>query len=93
MRITRKTRVLIKTERQFVIRGEATEEDEALGCCECRGQQTMMITARVAADFFELGKREIYRLIEAGKIHFAETEKNEVYVCPASVRQIFDLTE
>ena len=47
-----------------------------------------MISAQLSADSCAVSSREIYRLIESGKIHFAETETNEIYVCPLSVNQI-----
>lgn len=41
--------------------------------------------AQAFADFFGASLRAIFRFIEADEIHFVETERNEIYVCPTSV--------
>lgn len=86
MRITRKTNVLVKTVRKFTVHGQSAEE---LICCEECVQE--MLPAQASADFFNVSSREIYRLIESAKIHFVETDTNEIYVCPNSVGQVLEL--
>lgn len=76
MGIIRKTNILIKTERRFVVRQAG--EVPRIWCDQCAGQ---MITAREAAGLHGIGTRGVYRLIEEGKVHFAETAA-EMYVCP-----------
>lgn len=89
MKITRRTSVIIETERKLVVSTGGSAED-SIDCGECAGQ---MLTTRTTARLLEISEREIYRLLEAGKIHFIETGQREIYVCLASVRQIFDLAE
>lgn len=81
MRITRKTNVFIKTERKFVVR---QTENEPICCEQCAEP---MIPAQISADIFGISSRTIYRLVESEKIHFVETEANEIYVCPVSVER------
>ena len=82
MRITRKTNITVTTEQKFIVQKQTAKE---IVCCEqCRAE---MISAHVSAEFFGISSREIYRLIEAGKIHFVETDRNEIYICPVSVEQ------
>lgn len=83
MKITRKTRISIKTERKFYER--QTPSDEPIFCGRCAEP---MISAQMSAHFFGLSSREIYRLVETGEIHFVETAANEIYVCPLSVKEI-----
>jgi hypothetical protein len=76
MEIIRKTNVLIKTERKFVIhRPEAREQ---VWCGRCEEQ---MVTAQEAALMNGTGARAIFRLIEDGNIHFVEMG-SETFVCP-----------
>ena len=51
-------------------------------CLECQALVDML-TPTAAALFFGLSEREIFRLIEAGKIHFLEAER--VFVCTNSL--------
>lgn len=88
MKITRKTDVYVKTERRLIVRGAPAEE--LISCGECAEQ---MFPAQISADFLGVSSREIYRFIESGKIHFLETETNEIYVCPVSVRRVLEVTE
>ena len=88
MRVTRKTKVLVKTERRFVIRQQSP--DKTISCEECT---EAMISAQACADFFGISSRAIYRLIESKKIHFIETEANEIYICPASVKENLETTQ
>jgi hypothetical protein len=86
MRITRKTNVLVKTVRKYIVQQQSSEE--LIGCGHCDEQ---MMSAQATADFFQISSREIYRFIESEKIHFVETNANEIYVCPVSVRHILEL--
>jgi len=85
MRITRRTNVFIKTGRKFVVRQQSA--DELISCGQCAEP---MIPAHVTADLFGFSSRMIYRLIESEKIHFVETEANEIYVCPNCVKRVLE---
>ncbi len=75
----------VKTVRQFVER--QSPETENIICERCAGR---MISAQMSADFFGFSCRIIFRLIETGAIHFVETARNEIYVCPLSVGKILN---
>lgn len=83
MRIIRKTNVFIKTERKFIVRQQSAD---GFVVCERCGEP--MILAQMSVDLCGISSRVIYRLIDAGEIHFVETDENEIYVCPVSARQI-----
>lgn len=72
----------VRTERKFVVRRQISEQ--LISCEKCREQ---MVSAQFSADFFGVSSRMIYRLIESSEIHFAETDANEIYVCPVSVER------
>ena len=83
MRVTRRTNIIVKTERNFTVRSAAT--GESFFCEQCGNQ---MISVTKSANFFGFSSRIIYRLIESDSIHFVETETKEIYICPASVKKI-----
>ena len=85
MEIIRKTNVLIKTARKFVV--HQSETIERIWCGQCDGH---MVRAQMSADLFGVSSREIYRLIEREEIHFVETQANEIYVCPISIKNILE---
>jgi len=80
MEIIRKTNILIKTERKFVIRQSSAEEE--IWCETCDGQ---MITAQNAAVLHGISTREIYGLVEKGTLHFVESGAKILYVCPSLI--------
>lgn len=83
MEIIRKRKILVRIERRLI--AKSCENEETVFCGQCVGE---MIHAQFAADLFGISSREIYRCIEAEKIHFFETEKKQVYVCPLSIKTI-----
>jgi hypothetical protein len=58
-------------------------------CEACAAQVPMFLPERVAA-LIETTPREIYRRVEAGELHFVETDSGELLICSASLRQIRD---
>lgn len=83
MEIIRKKKILVKTERRLI--AKSGESGETVFCGQCVRE---MVHAQFAADLFGISSREIYRFIEDEKIHFFETEKKQVYVCPLSIETI-----
>jgi hypothetical protein len=86
MEIIKRTNIVIKTARRFIVR--RAETDEPLQCGQCARQ---MIRAQAAAQIFVVSSRTIYGLIEKGNIHFTETEVSEIYVCPTSIREALEI--
>lgn len=84
MEIKRKTQITIATRKRFVVLA-ANEPVEQESCAEC-GETTL--TAESCADVFGVSRREIYRLVEAGNAHFAETDAGVLLVCPASLAEV-----
>lgn len=83
MKIIRKTDILVETKRRFIIC--QPEQDERFFCPCCPGQ---MISAEASAVFFRLSRRDVYRMIETGKVHFSETETGLLFICPESFAEI-----
>ena len=53
-------------------------------CPRC-GSQTDMATPLLAAVTAQLTEREIFRLVEAGEVHFVETDG--IFICMESIRR------
>lgn len=85
MEIIRKRKILVKIEHRSIAGSFAG--DAAIFCEQCVGA---MIRAQLAADLFGISSREIYRSIEAEKIHFFETDEKQIYVCPLSIKTIWE---
>lgn len=81
MKITRVTAISIQTEEAFIVRRAAGIE---VKCNRCMA--SVMVTPEEAADVLRLPVRRIYRLIEAGELHFQETTAGAVLVCLESLR-------
>lgn len=88
MKITRKINISVITEKKVLV-SSPTVDNETIYCEQCAAE---MIPAHISADFFGFSSRVIYRLIEADKVHFLETERNEIYVCPVSVAEVLQKT-
>ena len=75
-------RVVFEVEERVVVRsGEFT----TVGDCPFCGETVAMATPCTAAALYGVTEREIFRLIEAGRIHFTETA--QVLICLKSIRE------
>lgn len=85
----KKTRLEISFEQREiwrVSRFTQTDADEEFLCPFCF-EQAAMIYAEELAACFATSPREIYRRIESGTLHFVETKRKTILVCPASFSQ------
>ena len=55
-------------------------------CGECGGEAPLL-TPEEASLAMGVGTRAIYRLVEAGLIHFTETADGLLLVCPSKVKE------
>jgi hypothetical protein len=53
-------------------------------CAKC-SEAAALVTIEEAVKMSGLSARAIYRLIEAGKVHFAETADGLALICPATL--------
>jgi hypothetical protein len=80
MEIKRTTDIFVRTRRRFTI--PQPEPAEQTVCSQCSAQ---MFAAEQIAVIFGVGCRAVYRLVEAGAAHFAETEAGAVMICHSSL--------
>jgi len=82
-----KTEIIFEIEESITIRNRRSFVGFCAGC----GALVEMLTAEVAATLTGLGEREIFRLVEAGALHFVEAER--VFVCRRSLADFKKLTK
>jgi len=85
MKIIRRTNIIIKTKRSLTVPSKPAAE--IILCPQCA---ELMTRTQMCANFFEVSSRVIYRLIEAGEIHYIETAVNAIYVCPLSLKNALE---
>jgi hypothetical protein len=79
----RRTEITLETERLLVIsRRPAAFE----GPCEGCGRGTLWIPAQEAASAAGLSLRALCRMVEARRLHFAETEGGALLICSDSLK-------
>jgi hypothetical protein len=76
--VKRTTRLTIETQQVFVIRRRQVSH-RAL--CKACGEAVNLVTADEAAALARISSRTIYRLIEAGKLHFTESSQEPLLIC------------
>jgi hypothetical protein len=81
----RKITVTVETHSLTILRtrGHAS----ATWCAAC-GAQTQTVTVEVAARLRSVTQRTIFRLLEAGSLHFNETPAGELLICAESLRRL-----
>jgi len=53
--------------------------------CEYCDTDSEMFLPEIVSEFLAISTREIYRLIEAGEVHFLEVNKKQILVCVKSL--------
>src|SRR2546425_11358335 len=81
-----KTEIFLQLSETVAIR---TQRVWVSWCAECR-KRVRMIPADDASLATGQAAREIYRLVEAGRLHFREDEKGLLYVCSNSLQALLD---
>ncbi len=85
MKHTRKGQITIETERLMTVsRGRSIN-----AFCDICGREVEMISPERAAADRNVSQRTIFRRIEDGSVHFAETQDGTLLVCTNSVAAIF----
>jgi hypothetical protein len=84
MRQVRRTTITVETHEVWSI----AREHVRVKCTECDAQMT---TPEAAATIAGTCIRTVYRLIEAGMIHYVETPAGTVHVCVVSLLSSHDV--
>jgi hypothetical protein len=85
MKRTRTTEIIVETEEVFVLRSSiAAEKPVRCWCARCE-MEFETIAPELFASFASVGARIVYRLVETGHLHFAETNEGALLICPNSL--------
>jgi formate dehydrogenase assembly factor FdhD len=81
-----KTTITIENYRRTVIHLKRNVGNTTV--CELCGIETTMIRPHEAAKILKITPREIFRLVESGKVHFLEAETSELFICRESCQNL-----
>lgn len=85
----KRTEVTIETHELTIVRSgrfRTLPVSTQRGWCSACGQEVDLLTAEAAAEHCGISRREIYRRLERGELHFQETADSVVQVCLNSLR-------
>ena len=88
--MNKRTEITIENHEVTIIRSGAhkllQDAPQQAWCPFCE-QDVTVLTAETAAQVGEISRREIYRRIESGELHFSETVEGVVYLCLTRLRE------
>lgn len=77
----KRTKITIETDRELIV---SRRRNYVAWCENCAGFVSM-ITVDDAAALASESSRSIYRQVENGQLHFAETPEGRLFICPNSL--------
>jgi hypothetical protein len=80
-RTTTRTEITVEKRQRITVRPDRTR----VAVCEQCTREVVMLSPEAAAALFETTARVIFRLIEAGELHFLETVGGGLLVCRNSL--------
>ena len=80
MKVKRKTEITLETRRRLIVCLPESEAAEQMFCPLCE-RDAPLVQAEHAAEIFNVSRREVYRMVEAGRLHFVESADGVLYVC------------
>jgi hypothetical protein len=75
------TMITFETERQILI----SHRQSLFALCEACGCEVRLVTVNEAAATARVNSLSIYRLVESGSLHYAETVVGELLICTVSL--------
>ena len=88
MKRKRKTEIHLEIEEAVSIRTRTV----LIAYCRWCGRQTRMVAANEAAMLARFSAREVYRSVEAARLHFIEDQGGLLYICSESLRSLMSDT-
>jgi hypothetical protein len=82
MRAKRTVKITIKREEFVYLRRHQT--GTSAWCSDCEANVNML-TPEEAAAVSGLSPRQIYRMVEARRLHFVESPESAIFICPYSL--------
>jgi hypothetical protein len=84
-RIKKRRQITVETTQQFVV---SRPEAVVVTWCEACAENVSMVTSEVAAVIVAVKPREIYRSVEGGRLHFAESSEGLLLICVKSLSEM-----
>ena len=84
VRKKRKTEISLEIEEAVAIR---TNSSVIADCSGCR-RKMRMVAANEAGMIAKVSSRQIYRFVEAGRLHFSENQNGFLFVCLPSLHRL-----
>ena len=84
MRKKTSTKITFETERQVLIR----QRWSLFALCRACGDEVRLVTVNEAAAVAGVSSLTVYRMVEAGTLHYAETGAGELLVCAVSLGEL-----
>jgi hypothetical protein len=82
----RRTEIIVETERLILIRRRRREKSCVLWCAPC-GAESVMLPVEEAARMLGASTMSVFRLAEAGQLHWTETQEGALLICRTSLLQ------
>jgi hypothetical protein len=76
----RKIKITVTRRELLYTLGERRRVSRTAWCTECAGDFSVL-TPGLAAEFLSVSTREIYRMVEAGRLHYTEAPDQELFIC------------
>ena len=89
MRKHKTTRITLETERHLLI----SRRESLFALCEACGDEVRLVTVNEAAAIAGINSLSVYRLVDAGTLHYAETGAGELIICTASLGDLISKQE
>lgn len=81
----KRTEITLRVKQTLVVK--STRGRVVAWCAEC-AQPSQMLTPDELAVLSEFSTRALYREVEAGTLHFTETEDGLLFICLASLEAV-----
>ena len=79
----RRTEITIETHQVLIL--NRRQSSDLMSCEQCRTGRSPLVTPEVAGSLTGVNTRTVYRWVEAGRLHYTETNNGGLFVCLASL--------
>ena len=81
----KRTKIIVETDRELIVSRRRHRLATHVAWCENCAGLVFMVTVDEAAALTSESSRSIYRRVEDGQLHFAETPEGQLFICPNSL--------
>jgi hypothetical protein len=74
----------MRIERSLLVSARKPRPQKAIKCPRCLAETSLMLPEE-ASSLSNFSLREIFRRVEAGRVHFVETPEGRLFICATSL--------